>query len=515
MSTSRPNLGADGPSVGRFGALRHHWLLITLTVTLCVAVAVIYSVTTPPRYQAQSDLQVSTNTDSTDLFFGMNVLTDPTTAPQIVGRSLRTVKVTEAVIDRLKLNTTPRDLLLKVKIAPIQQSGIVSISAKDENPELAAKIANEFPAVLIQQQTRQFQGQIQGAIDRLHTQLRTGGVTPGERLAIEGQVAQLQAFVGTPDPTLNLLSPAVVPTNAYWPRPVLSVIAALLAGLILGIGAALLLDLFDPRLTDERELYERVPVLARVPYAPRGAARRYLQGNGSLPAELWEAYRTLRASLGAYAIGEGVPKSLLVTSAIEGEGKTMTSTNLAIAMAAGGHRVILVDGDFRRSSLARAFGVDAPTQGFASLLYGSGRVEEALISSPGYGDRLRLLLVGEERPIDMLEPRRIEHVLDDLKADADIVIVDSPPVTEFADAVALADAVDIVLIAVRLGHSRRDRFDELARFLGRHGVVPAGFVVTLRRRLFGPILRRRGQQAIDEWSVAEAPEGSTETVDIR
>ena len=497
----RNTSASERPGVARLGSLRHHWLLIAVTVMLSVAVAVVYSSTASKRYEAGAELLVTPTDDSSNLFLGTNVLTDPATAPQIVGRSLKTIPVTRGVIERLNLDTTPPDLLKKVSISPIPQSGTVSIKAKDEDPETAANIANAFPAVLIDQRTNEFQNDIQAVIDRLHRQVRGGNLTPGERLATEEQLAQLQTYAGASDPNLRLLSSAALPTDPYWPRPALSVVVAILVGLILGVGAALLLDLLEPRLIDERELFERVPVLSRIPYAPRGVAERYMRGSRSLPPELWEAYRTLRASLAAHEVGEGVPKSVLVTSAIEGEGKTMTSSNLAIAMAAGGHRVVLVDGDFRRSMTGNVFGVEAPSKGFASLLYGDGRAEEALIPSPGYGNRLRLLLSGDERPIDMLEPRRIEHVLNELKSEADVIIVDSPPVTEFADAVAMADAVDVVLIAVRLGHSRRDRFEELVRFLGRQGIVPAGYVVTARRRYFGYLSRSTGRQAIEEVAV--------------
>ena len=183
MSTQR-SFASDRPRGAGLGAIRRHWLLIAVTVALCVAVAVVYSKATPSRYQAQADLAVTPTTDSTNVFLGMNVLTDPTTAPQIVGRTLTTNKVAEGVIDRLDLRLTPRALLKKVTISPIQQSGIVAIKAKDENPQVAANIANAFPAILIQQQTAQFHQEMAAATDRMRSQLRTSGLDAGERVAI-------------------------------------------------------------------------------------------------------------------------------------------------------------------------------------------------------------------------------------------------------------------------------------------------------------------------------------------
>jgi len=515
VSSFRGVLERDRPSMARLGAIRHHWGLIAVIVAMCTTVAVNYSLTTHKRYQAQADLLVIPIADTSNVFLGTNILSDSATAPQIVGRSLQTLKVSNGVIRRLGLKMTSRQLLRKIKVSPIQQSSIVAVRARDQDPERAANIANAFPAALIQQQSADFQREIQGAVDRLRTQLRSGTVSPGEAVALEDRLAQLQSFVGASDPTLRLLSPAAVPTDAYWPRPVLSVLVAIFAGLILGIGGALLLEFAEPRLLDEDELFDRVPILTRVPLARRRIAERYLHGSGSLPADLWEAYRTLRASLAAHDVGEGVPKSVLVTSAIEAEGKTMTATSLAIAMAAGGHRVVLVDGDFRRSMAGEAFGLTTPSKGFASLLSGNGRPEDALVPSPGYGERLRLLLAGDEHMIDMLEPRRIEQVLNELKREADVIIVDSPPVMEFADAVALADAVDVVLIAVRLGHSRRDRFNDLVRFFEGHGIGPAGYVVTARRHAYGGFPPRRGEHAIEEWSRADEPEAPARLAEPR
>jgi succinoglycan biosynthesis transport protein ExoP len=247
------------------------------------------------------------------------------------------------------------------------------------------------------------------------------------------------------------------------------------------VGGVLLLATFDPRMSSEDELLRHLPVLARIPRAHTRVVRSYLRGKGSLPADLWEGYRTLRANLAARGVGGESPRAVLVTSAIKAEGKTMTSVNLAKALAAGGLRVVLVDADFRRPAVGAVFG-QGETGGLADLLFGRTSVDDALVDAPGYGDWLRLLLPGDARPIDLLEPRRIADIINQLKREADVVVVDSPPLTEFADAFALVDAVDVVLIAVRLGHSRRDRFAELNRFLSQHPVPPAGLVVTSQHR---------------------------------
>jgi receptor protein-tyrosine kinase len=251
------------------------------------------------------------------------------------------------------------------------------------------------------------------------------------------------------------------------------------------------LELVNPRVTREDELIldQRLPVLARVPRVAAKDVRGYLVGRAPLPATMREAYRTLRASLMTAGRDGHLPSSVLITSASPGEGKTMTSVNVATALAAGGARVVLVDGDLRRPMVATLFGVMSSTRGFADVLLDRVTLEEALVPAPGHGEQLQLLLATPEHAhlVDLLHPERVERVMQELRRFADIVVVDSPPVTEVADALTLADQVETVLIAVRLGRTSRERLNQLRRMLGQRGVAPAGFVVTLRRRQ-----RRRG-----------------------
>jgi capsular exopolysaccharide synthesis family protein len=162
----------------------------------------------------------------------------------------------------------------------------------------------------------------------------------------------------------------------------------------------------------------------------------------------------------------------------------MTSVNLAVTLALGGMRVVLVDGDLRRPMVATVFGVTARRQGFASLLLGEVDANQVLVPAPGHADRLHLLLASPEHAhlVDLLETRRVERAIEELSLQADVVIIDSPPITAVADALNLADAVDTVLVAVRLGRTRRDKLTELRRMLAQRGVAPAGFVVTTRAR---------------------------------
>jgi len=238
---------------------------------------------------------------------------------------------------------------------------------------------------------------------------------------------------------------------------------------------------------DELIFSYRLPILGRIPNLKRHEARDYLAGRGPLPSDASEAYRTLRANLLIGLREDDFPRSVLVTSAVAGDGKTMSSVNLAIALAAGGMRVVLVDGDLRRPMLATVFSVPAPTAGFASFFADDAPnsvLPPQLVSANGFDDRIRLLLSNpvDAGLVDFLEPSRLRQVFSGLKREADIVIVDSPAATEVADALAFANVVDSVLIAVRLGHTPSDRLNELRALLAQHKISPLGFVVTTRRR---------------------------------
>jgi Mrp family chromosome partitioning ATPase len=159
----------------------------------------------------------------------------------------------------------------------------------------------------------------------------------------------------------------------------------------------------------------------------------------------------------------------------------MTSVNLAIVLAAAGHRVVLVDGDLRRPMVARVFECDHPA-GFTDLLSERASVPEVLVDSGKFGDRLRLVLTGRQRPPDLLEVERIRPAIEKLEGAADVIVIDAPALTEFADAITLARAADAVIIAVQFGRSRRDRFREILELLRDRGITPVGIVATGHRR---------------------------------
>jgi capsular exopolysaccharide synthesis family protein len=168
-----------------------------------------------------------------------------------------------------------------------------------------------------------------------------------------------------------------------------------------------------------------------------------------------EAYRTLRTNLDFASLDQAL-KTLVVTSAGVGEGKSTTLANLAVVSAQAGRTVILVDADLRRPTLHQVFDLDNET-GLTTVM----RDEAALASPPLRAtgiDGLSVLTSGPlpPNPADLLGSRRMDQVIAALAGQADQVFFDTPPVVAVTDAAVLATKVDGVLLVVSAGKTRRE-----------------------------------------------------------
>ena len=189
-----------------------------------------------------------------------------------------------------------------------------------------------------------------------------------------------------------------------------------------------------------------------------------------------EAYRTLRTNLTFAALDKPI-ETLLVTSAAPGEDKSTVLANLAVTMAQGERRTILVDADLRRPCLHEIFGV-ANDRGLTSMI-----VEEAALDDPPLiesgVDNLWLMPSGPlpPNPADILGSRRMEEAIAKLKARADIVLFDAPPIVAVTDGAVLGTKVDGVLLVVCAGRTRREHVQRARELLERVHVRIVGAVL--------------------------------------
>jgi len=181
--------------------------------------------------------------------------------------------------------------------------------------------------------------------------------------------------------------------------------------------------------------------------------------SGALKTPFAEAYRGLRANINFTAIGQGV-RAVLVTSGKSGEGKSTTVANLAILLAQAGHRVIMVDADFRRPSLRHLFSSNGnghlpePTvgPGLSDLIAGTASFIEVATPVEGF-DNLWLIATGAipPNPSELLNSPQMRAVIVDLCDRADVVLLDTPPSSMYADAVGLTQVTDGVLYVLKSG----------------------------------------------------------------
>ena len=167
-----------------------------------------------------------------------------------------------------------------------------------------------------------------------------------------------------------------------------------------------------------------------------------------------ECYRNLRTSI-LFSSGRPIPKSLLVTSAIAGEGKSTTAANLAVVMAQSGLKTVLIDADLRRPALQRYFARD-PKKGILRLLTEGARVEESVQDSGVPSLSLLLCNTVPKNPSEILGTNRTREVIEELSAKYDVVIIDSPVVVSVPDALILASRSAAVLLVHRPGASQRE-----------------------------------------------------------
>jgi capsular exopolysaccharide synthesis family protein len=470
-------------------ALRRHWFLIATLIVLAVAAAALSTHTATKRYTASADLLVRPLSSNDDTYRGFNSLFQQTLdGSSTVVTAAKVIASPEIKVPCLSaLPAAARGASIGVQ--PLGQADVIEIVANSSSAARTAAAANAFAACTVANRSALYQSELRSRITQIKARVaaipadtRSGNF---EYATLQQSLATYTSSLGTANPTLSILTTAATPVSPVWPRPKLAIAASLLIALLLGVGIAFLLEFVSPRISreDELQLQQRLPILARVPRLPGGTGRGYLTGKSPLPPQAWKSYRVLRAVLANAGKTGGYPRTILVTSAMPGDGKTTTAINLAMTLAAADLRVVLVDADVHRPMVASFFNVAAHRNGFTRLLSGEGNLRQVLVDAP-LDAGLKLVLAGHEPGgYAGLTEERFGQALERLSAVADVVVIDSPPLPEVAEVLEMASAAEVVVIAVRLGRTRRDKLGEVRELLARRRVTPAGFVVTTRDRV--------------------------------
>ena len=280
-----------------------------------------------------------------------------------------------------------------------------------------------------------------------------------QQAALKSQLSQLQLTTAQSSSGGQLVTPAVPSATPSSPKIGRDIGIAIVAGLLVGIGFALLRDNLDDRVRGKDQLEQIVPgipVLGLIPVINewRDAKRPYLVAQTHPKSPPSEAYRGLRTSVQFMAL-ENPTKVLQITSPSAGDGKTTTSANLAWIMADAGQRVVLIGCDLRRPRIHEFFGLPNDI-GFTSVLLGEAELQDALLRVPDQ-PRLHMLPTGPvpPNPSELLSSAKTREVFKRLSDYADIVVVDSAPVLPVTDAAVLSTHADAILLVVSAGMDKR------------------------------------------------------------
>lgn len=477
--------------------------VVLLTVLLVVVGAMTATFLQRPVYEAGTKLLLQPRG-------GGSVFGPETAAGVDPARVAKTeIEVIESRLVRLAVQRAlGGSVRLDVSVRPVEGSDVLEVRARSGEAAQAAAVANAYARAYLDLRRQQSADElvagaaaIQAKVAELQRQIDAVRAAPrpadasaaatsadpllenllNQQSLLNQRLDEAQVDAALRTVGAQLLAPAVPPVSPVEPRPVRNGALALGAGLLLGVGLAILADHLDDTVRTRADLARAasgVPLVGFVPVLARARGRRAGVPLADLNSPAGEAYRSTRTSLQLLSVDRPL-RRILVTSALGGEGKTTTVANLAAALGRAGERVVVVDGDLRRPSLHRMFGLDNRV-GLTSVLVGDVPLVAALQPVPDEAN-VRLLASGPKPPTppEMLSSKRAARALDDLTADGWVVLIDSPPLFLVTDALVLAGTVDATILVVNAGTTTRRQVNRALELLGQ---VPHPRVATILNR---------------------------------
>jgi succinoglycan biosynthesis transport protein ExoP len=469
----------------RQSAIVRVWFpVIVASVLLAAVAAYLVSIQLPKVYEAKATLVVgqslsTVNPDYNQLLVSQQLSTT-------YARVATTRPILENVTTQLGLAGTLDDLAARVRADAQLDSTLLKITVQDADPSRAAAIANAVadqliaasPAIQGRQTDLQksIDADLQATQDQItanQAQVEALVKLPNRTAAQDTELQTLQSQLitlrstyatlfslssGNASNLLSVIEPAVAPTSPVSPKVALNVLVAILLGLIEAAVIAFVADYLDDRVQDA-DAVQKVAGLSTLGTISRMKTERSRGEPFRLAAlldprsDVAEAYRTLRTNV-EFAPVDRPTRTLLVTSSIGGEGRTVTAANLAVVFAQAGRRVLLVDADLRKAGVHIIFGLPNE-QGLTTLFRES--VSPDAVAQKTELAKLRILTAGQlpPNPAELLGSARMREIVEGLKSGYDLVIFDSPSLQAVTDSAILSSFLDATLLVVDAGHTRR------------------------------------------------------------
>jgi capsular exopolysaccharide synthesis family protein len=455
----------------RYLALFWQWAwLIFLVAVLAGGAAYMYSKRLTPIYQSAATVLINQTTSSQ---YDISYVTPETYSKMMTA---------QPVLDEVarQLNYEGGGYGLDVSVSYSQTSQLVVVSARSEDPEFAAQVANALVEVFSQkvlssQQDRYTSSKqnLQKQIDDVDAQVKNienqlqNAQTDVERVSLSNKLSDIQSIYSNlvmtfeqvrmaeaeNVPNIVSIEPAVPSGSPISPKVQRNTLLATLVGALLVMAAIFAFDALDDTIRTPEEITRKLglPVLAVISHFDNTQEHPVTEEKPRSPVS--EAFRSLRTNV-QYTSVDYPLQTIMVTSAEPGEGKTTITVNLAIVFAQGGRRVTLVDADLRHPSIHKRLEY-ANRSGLSSLFMNSvenlnGTVQKTRI------ENLSIVTAGDipPNPSELLGSQKMGRILAQFKDISDLVLMDTPPVTAVTDATVLVPLVDGVLIVVKPGATR-------------------------------------------------------------
>ena len=481
---------------------RRKWIIAQAALLVTVP-AVLFSLWQRPLYEASADVLLSRQSLAASLTGTPDALAaqEPGRAAETQANLARVPTVARRVLNATELSDrTIDDFLDSSDVSVKSGTDLLEFHVTDEDSSTAVALASEYARQFTIYRRELDTAPLRGARREIEARIDELSAEGEKRSDLYNSLAdkaqELRTLEALQTANAYLVRPARSAEQTQ-PRPVKTGVTGFALGLLLGLGLAFLREALDTRVrsADTVGKHLNLPLLARLPRPARRLA------NPSRLAMLEEpngpdaaVHRMLRTNLEFAMLDQDI-RTIMVSSAVEQEGKSTTVANLAVALARSGRRVVLVDLDLHRPAIAGFFGLDG-RGGLTDVALGHLDIHHALAqvtiskekkgwsaSSNGYeadGGTLEVLPAGPIPPDlgEFISRPAVDRILGLLRERADVILIDAPPLLSPGDAMALSAKVDALLLIVRLNLVRRPMLNELRRLLDASPATVLGFVVT-------------------------------------
>jgi succinoglycan biosynthesis transport protein ExoP len=427
---------------------REHWAPVAAVALAGIMFASLFALTRTPAYTTSSQVFVS--------FHGAESTSELATGTSYVQRRVvsysnlvRSPQVLDPVIVELGLNTTAGELGTRVQAAPVTDTVLIDITATDADPTVAARIANTVAESLAER------------VDELETPQQT----------VDSPVQ------------LQMVREAAPPGSASYPNIPVMIFVGFLLGSALGIALAVLREIADTRVRSEQDVRAVTDsaVIGAIPVDDE-AEKNPLVVQTSPYHTRSEAFRRLRTNLQFLDL-DGGPQAFVVTSSVPDEGKTTSAINLAITLADADSRVLLIDADLRRPSVAGYLGMEGSV-GLTTLLIQRATIDDVIQPWGSAGLFVMPSGVVPPNPAELVGSKAMARLVHEMSEQFDYVIIDTPPLLPVTDAALIARMTSGVLMVAGAGQIRRE---QLRQSLANLSTVSA--------RVLGIVLNKVGRSA--------------------